>query len=74
MLTADKTVTRLLRHLISTSTFDNVDSDTHLVHPHLPQGQAHPLLHVRPLLILLLQHVAGQEGGGGHGVVLLKRG
>ena len=47
---------------------------THLVHPHLPEGQAHPLLHVGPLLVLLLQHVAGQEGGGRHSVVLLKRG
>ena len=47
--------------------------DTDLVDPHLPEGEAHPLLHVGPLLVLLLQHVAGQERGGGHGVVLLKR-
>jgi len=36
-----------------------------LVHPHLPEGKGHALLHVRPLLILLLQHVASEQWGGG---------
>ena len=44
----------------------------HLVHPHLPECKAHPLLHIRPQLILLLQHVAGQQGRRWHRVVLLK--
>ena len=43
----------------------------HLIHPHLSEGEGHSLLYIRPLLILLLQHVAREEGGGGHRVVLL---
>ena len=48
------------------------DDYLHLVHPHLPEREAHALLHVRPQLVLLLQHVARQQGRRRHRVVLLK--
>ena len=48
------------------------DDDIHLVDPHLPECEAHALLHVRPQLVLLLQHVARQQGRRWHSVVLLK--
>ena len=49
----------------------NVKS-AHLVHPHLPQSQGHSLLNIQPLLRLLLQHIARQQGSLGNCVVLLK--
>ena len=48
------------------------DDYLHLVHPHLPESEAHALLHIRPQLVLLLQHVARQQGRRRHRVVLLK--
>ena len=48
------------------------DDYLHLVDPHLPESKAHALLHIRPQLVLLLQHVARQQGRRRHRVVLLK--
>ena len=44
------------------------------VYPHLLQGEAHPLLHLLPLVRLLPQHRAGHQGRGRHHVVLLTQG
>ena len=44
------------------------------VYPHLLQGEAHPLLHLLPLVRLLPQHRAGHQGRGRHNVVLLTQG
>ena len=45
---------------------------SYLINPHLPEGEGHALLHVGPLLILLLQDVAGEQWRGRHHVVLLQ--
>ncbi len=44
----------------------------YLIDPHLSKGEGHALLHVGPLLILLLQDVAGEQWRGRHHVVLLQ--
>jgi hypothetical protein len=46
---------------------------SYLIDPHLPEGEGHALLHVWPLLILLLQHVAREQWRGRHHVVLLQK-
>jgi hypothetical protein len=45
---------------------------SYLIDPHLPEGEGHALLDVWPLLILLLQDVAGEQWRGRHHVVLLQ--
>ena len=44
----------------------------HLIDPHFPESQGHPLLDIEPLLSLFLQHIAGQQWSLRNCVVLLK--